>query len=186
MILSAEDKQEAFVGEREKLIVSIHRKRAGFIFYYVFATVVFIVGTGFMVSVAGRVVPYDELAWWFGISAMFFGLGLFIGTEVRRQYTMYIVTTWNVRVQKGFFGKITNRVFFDDIVMVESSLVPAVRPLSMGSVYIYTAEERDKPALVFNDIYNPVGIRDLIIRIQRTTPEVVPWSHIEKTREVRY
>lgn len=184
--MTAETEQKPFVGEREKLIVSIHTKRAGYIFYYVFAAVVFIIGTGFMVSVAGRVVPYDELAWWIGISAMVFGFILFTGTEVKRQYTMYVVTTWNVRVQRGFFNKVTQRVFYDDIVMVESSLIPAAGPLSMGSVFIYTEGENDRPTLTFQDIYNPVGIRSLIVRIQRTTSEVPPWSHLEKTREVRF
>jgi hypothetical protein len=111
---------------------------------------------------------------------------MFIGTEFVRQITLYVITTWNVRKRTGFFNKEILRIFYDDMTLVESSLVPAVRPLSMGSVFIYTKENGDQPTLTLKDINNPMGIRELIVRIIDTTPSEIPWAHLEKTRTVRF
>ncbi|MHA2356236.1 MAG: hypothetical protein ACXADC_13730, partial [Candidatus Thorarchaeota archaeon] len=103
----------------EKLLATFHPARTGFLYLYILGTVFFVVGMLFNISVAARVVPYDEISWWIGIGAIFFGLLLWAIGEYKKRYTAYIVTTWNLRVMKGARNRTTTRVFFDEIERFE-------------------------------------------------------------------
>ncbi|MFQ5832897.1 MAG: PH domain-containing protein [Candidatus Thorarchaeota archaeon] len=172
--------------DREKLLAIRHPARVRYLHYYIVGLVFFVFGWLFNVTVSAGLVPYDEFAWWLGMSSMSLGLLLVIIGESKRHYTLYIVTTWNLRVRKGFYNRVTTRVFYDEIESVEMSTHPEGRVINLGYVNIYTSESKDKPTIVFSDLHNPEGTLELINRIRATTQVPVPWAHIEKTRVVRY
>ena len=167
--------------KRERLVSIFYPKRASFIFYYVFGTVVFIVGTGFMTVTSYGGLGRDLVSWSLSASAMVFGILLVSLAESRRWFTLYIITTWNVRVRRGVFYRKTKRVFYDEIAVLHSSGPPAERKVGMGDVEIYTSEGDEKPALVFDGVHNPDGVREIIRRFIETTPDPVPWAHLDRT-----
>jgi membrane protein YdbS with pleckstrin-like domain len=166
--------------KRERLVGIFYPKRASFIFYYVFGTVLFIVGTGFMIVTSFGGLGRDIISWSLSAGAMVFGIVLVAWAESRRWFTLYIITTWNIRVRKGVFSRKTTRVFYDEIAMLYSSGPPAERKVGMGDVEIFTSEEDEKPALIFDGVHNPDGVREIIMRFIQTIPDPVPWAHLDR------
>ena len=167
--------------KRERLVSIFYPKRASFIFYYVFGTVVFIVGTGFMTITSYGGLGRDLVSWSLSAGAMIFGIFLVSLAESRRWFTLYIITTWNVRVRKGVFSRKTKRVFYDEIAILHCSGPPAERKVGMGNIEIYTSADDEKPALVFDGVHNPDGVREIIQRFIETTPDPLPWAHLDRT-----
>lgn len=172
--------------DREKLLAVRHPARVRYLHYYLVGTLLFVFGWLFNVTVSAGLVQYSELSWWLGMSSMSLGLFLVLAGEYRRHYTLYVVTTWNLRVRKGLFNKLTTRVFLDEIERVEMSTPPEGRVINLGYVNIYTSDSMEEPTLVFADIHNPEGTMELINRVRATSPAPAPWDHIEKTRTVSY
>ena len=115
--------------KRERLVNIFYPKRASFIFYYVFGTVIFIVGTGFMTVTSYGGLGRDLVSWSLSAGAMIFGIIIFTWAESRRWFTLYIITTWNIRVRKGVFSRKTTRVFYDEIITIHSSGPPDERKI---------------------------------------------------------
>jgi membrane protein YdbS with pleckstrin-like domain len=168
------------VDNRERLVDIFYPKRASFIFYYVFGSVVFIIGLGFMIVTSYGGLGRDLVSWSLSVSAMVFGILLVIWAESRRWFTLYIITTWNVRVRKGVISRSTKRVFYDEITLLHSSGPPDERKVGMGDVEIYTSEDEIEPALVFDGVHNPDGVREIIQRFIQTIPEPLPWAHLDR------
>jgi len=168
------------VDKRERLVDIFYPKRASFIFYYVFGSVVFIIGLGFMIVTSYGGLGRDLVSWSLSVSAMVFGILLVIWAESRRWFTLYIITTWNVRVRKGVISRSTKRVFYDEITLLHSSGPPDERKVGMGDVEIYTSEDEIEPALVFDGVHNPDGVREIIQRFIQTIPEPLPWAHLDR------
>lgn len=173
---------EPFPAEKRERLVSIfYPKRASFIFYYVFGTVLFIVGTGFMIVTSYGGLGRDLVSWSISASAMVFGIVLVAWAESRRWFTLYIITTWNIRVRKGIFSRKTERVFYDEIALLHCSGPPDERKVGMGDVEIFSSEDDEKPVLVFDGVHNPDGVREIIHRFVETIPDPVPWAHLDRT-----
>ena len=117
--------------KRERLVNIFYPKRASFIFYYVFGTVIFVVGTGFMTVTSYGGLGRDLVSWSLSAGAMIFGIIIFTWAESRRWFTLYIITTWNIRVRKGVFSRRTTRVFYDEIATIHSSGPPDERKIGM-------------------------------------------------------
>jgi hypothetical protein len=172
---------EPFPAEKRERLVSIfYPKRASFIFYYVFGTVLFIVGTGFMTVTSYGGLGRDLVSWSLSAGAMIFGVILVSWAESRRWFTLYIITTWNIRVRKGVFSRKTKRVFYDEITLLQCSGPPDERKVGMGDVEIYTSDT-EAPSLVFDGVHNPDGVREIIKRFVDTIPEPVPWAHLDRS-----
>jgi hypothetical protein len=167
--------------KRERLVSIFFPKRASFIFLYVFGTVVFIVGTGFMTVTSYGGLGGDIVSWSLSAGAMVFGILLFVWAESRRWFTLYIITTWNVRVRKGVFSRKTVRVFYDEIALLRCSGPPDERKIGMGDVEIFMSDDDDAPALVFDGVHNPDGVREIISRFVETIPDPAPWAHLDRT-----
>jgi uncharacterized membrane protein YdbT with pleckstrin-like domain len=166
---------------RERLVNIFYPKRASFIFYYVFGTVVFVVGTGFMTVTSYGGLGRDLVSWELSAGAMIFGIILVAWAESRRWFTLYIITTWNVRVRTGVFSRKTKRVFYDEITMLHCSGPPDERKVGMGDVEIFTSIDDEKPALVFDGVHNPDGVREIIRRFVQTIPDPLPWAHLDRS-----
>ncbi len=174
--------QEPFPADKRERLVSIfYPKRASFIFYYVFGTVVFIVGLGFMTVTSYGGLGGDTISWSISAGAMVFGILLVVLAESRRWFTLYIITTWNVRVRKGVLSRKTKRVFYDEITILHCSGPPDERKVGMGDVEIFTSEDDDAPALVFDGVHNPDGVREIINRFVQTIPDPLPWDHLDRS-----
>ncbi|MBS3794438.1 MAG: PH domain-containing protein [Candidatus Thorarchaeota archaeon] len=167
--------------EKEKLVAIFRPSRAGRLIHYAVGFVAFISGTLFNVMSAGSIIPYSTISWNMGVGAIVFGLVIVLGVEAARRYTLYVVTTWNVRIRTGIISKHTRRVFYDDISKVEIASEPQEIAVGIGDVVIYRESDAEEPVLVMKDINNPRGIRELIMRFVKTTEEPTSWSHIEKT-----
>lgn len=171
---------------REKLLATFHPARTGFLYLYVLGAVFFIISWLSMISVAAGVVAYDELAWWLGMGGMFFALLLWGIGEYKKRYTVYVVTTWNLRVMKGSYKRLTTRVFYDEIDRFEIYSSPHSRVINLGALRIYTKGDEEEATMEFGDIHNPEGMLELVNRIKKTTPDPIPWAHVERTRVVNY
>jgi membrane protein YdbS with pleckstrin-like domain len=167
--------------QRERLVLILHPKRVTSIFYYVLSFVLFIVGLTFMVLTSLGVISHDILSWSLGSIAIVFGFLLFIWTESKHFFTLYIITTWNVRVRKGIFKRKTTRVFYDEIVECRTNSDPEEKRVGMGDVEICSRTATDGPAVVFTEVHNPDGVREIITRFMRTIPEPLPWAHLDRT-----
>ena len=176
---SAEPDSKAFSGERERLVLLVHPKRVGFIFYYVFGAVLIIVGFLYNVMTAGELLVYNEITWYLGICSIFTGALIMAVVEVRRRFILYILTTWNVRVRTGIIRRKTVKVFYDDITKLEATASPEERIAGMGNLNIYSKKVKDGPALVFKDVWNPEGFKEIIQRFLDTMDDPVPWSHLD-------
>ncbi|MFW9954533.1 MAG: PH domain-containing protein [Candidatus Thorarchaeota archaeon] len=169
----------------ERLIAKMYQKRAAAYIFYVLGVILFLVGWAFMVMSSIKFVEYTFSAWYMALWSMIVGFLSIFWAEVNRRYTLYIITSWNIRRRDGYFKRVTTRVFLDEIVKVEISADPEDRIVGQGDIQIFV-EGEDNPALVLNAIDNPRGIYEIIIRLTQTIPEEIPWSHIEKTRKVQY
>ncbi|MGV9170797.1 MAG: PH domain-containing protein [Promethearchaeia archaeon] len=167
--------------EREKLVAIFRPSRAGRLIHYAVGSIALISGTLFNIMTAGSIIPYSNVSWNVGIGAMIFGILVILGVEAARRYTLYIITTWNVRVRTGVISKHTRRVFYDDISRVEIVSEPQEVAVGIGDVVIYMESNGEEPVLVIKDMNNPRGIRELIRRFVETTDEPTNWSHVEKT-----
>jgi len=167
--------------EKEKLVAIFRPSRAGRLIHYAVGFVALISGTLFNVMSAGSIIPYSTISWNMGVGAIVFGIVVILGVEAARRYTLYVVTTWNVRMRTGIISKHTRRVFYDDISKVEIASEPQEIAVGIGDVVIYRESDGKEPVLVMKDINNPRGIRELIMRFVQTTEEPTVWSHIEKT-----
>lgn len=165
---------------RERLVLKLHPKRVSLIFFYVFSVIMIIIGVSFMAATAYGSIPRNLLAWEVGSSAIIIGIILFTWTEIRREFKLYIITTWNVRVRTGIFRKRTTRIFYDEISECNTSINPEVKNIGMGDVRIYSSKDPNKPTLVFEEVENPDGIREIISRFKQSITEPLPWGHLSR------
>jgi membrane protein YdbS with pleckstrin-like domain len=167
---------------RERLILVMFRKRTALIFNYVLGG--FISGVGILgnIATAAGFVEQSWIRWEIGVAAIVSGLLIITATEIRRRFTLYIITTWNVRIRRGMMKRSTIRVFYDEISSVETSINPDEKAIGIGDVRVHTSDVRDKPAIVFTDVYNPDGIREIILRFIQTMPSPLPWAHVPRAR----
>lgn len=181
MDMSAEIPVTKFPSDkRERLVLILHPKRASSIFYYVFGVVAFLVGLIFMTLTSLGTIPRSNLSWLLSLSAMVFGVLLIIGAESRYYFTLYIITTWNVRVRKGIFRRKTTRVFYDEISLCRTNSNPEEKRVGMGDVEICSTESKDNPLLVFDEVHNPEGVKEIITRFMQSIPDPVPWKHLDR------
>ncbi|MFW9959497.1 MAG: PH domain-containing protein [Candidatus Thorarchaeota archaeon] len=166
--------------KRERLVMILHPKRASFIFYYVFGVVLFLVGLTFMILASLGTISHSILSWSLSLLAMIFGVFLTIGAETRHYFTLYIITTWNVRLRKGIFRRTTIRVFYDEIALCRTSSNPEERRVGMGDVEICTNTMGEKPAIIFDEVHNPEGVKEIISRFTQSLPDPLPWAHLDR------
>ncbi|RLI56098.1 MAG: hypothetical protein DRO93_11490 [Candidatus Thorarchaeota archaeon] len=165
--------------QREKLVLILYPRRTGYLFHYVFGAVLILVGFTYNVLAAAGFVPYNETTWLLGLGSIGVGAAIMAAVEIRRRFTLYIVTTWNVRIRTGIFRRRTVRVFYDDIEQMETTASPEEQVVGMGDLEVYSRKIPDRPALVFRNMRNPEGIKEMIQRFVDTTPTPPPWSHID-------
>ena len=179
--MSSESKDNAFPKElRERLVIIIHPKRTSMILFYVFSFVLTIIGITFMSATAYGAIPLTLISWTLGNGAIIAGPVLFMLTEVRRYFTLYIITTWNVRIRKGIFWRKTTRIFYDEISECKTTIYPDERRVGMGDVEICSNKTNNGPEIIFEEIENPDGIREIISRFMQTIPFPLPWAHIKR------
>ncbi|MGY5857874.1 MAG: PH domain-containing protein [Candidatus Thorarchaeota archaeon] len=166
--------------KRERLIIILHPKRASLIFFYVFSVVLTIVGISFLSATAYGAIPPTLVSWTIGNGAIIVGIFMFTLTEMKRFFTLYIITTWNVRTRKGIIWRKTTRVFYDRISECRTTIYPDERRVGMGDVEIISNKVKNGPTLIFEEIENPEGIREIISRFMQTIPFPLPWGHIER------
>lgn len=168
--------------EIERLIAIIYKSRTANVINYVIGTILAFVGLMFNVTTAARFVEYTFVAWSIGLSAIIAGALIIAYSEIIRKKTKYIITSWNVRVRKGFMDKSSTRIFYDEISQVKVTTNIENRRVEMGDLAIYTKDKPDQPVMVWEDIPNPDGVREIIMRFINTTSEPTPWSHIDKSQ----
>lgn len=166
---------------RERLVLILHPKRASSIFYYVFAVSLFIIGLFFMILTSYGAIIRNIDAWTLSSLAMIFGVTLLTWAETRHYFTLYIITTWNVRVRKGIFRRRTTRVFYDEITECQTTSQPDEKRVGMGDVEVFSSRIDGKPAIIFDEVHNPDGVREIIMRFVRTIPDPLPWGHLDRT-----
>jgi len=166
--------------KRERLVIIFHPKRVSLIIFYVFSVVLIMTGVVFMSATAYGAIPLSETAWDIGTGAIFFGVFLFTGTEMKRFFTLYIITTWNVRIRKGIIRRKTTRLFYDQISECRTAIYPQEQRIGMGDVEIFSSKVKNGPTLVFEEVENPEGVREIISRFIQTIPYPLPWNHIER------
>lgn len=166
--------------KRERLVVIFHPKRVSLIFFYVFSVVMIITGVGFMSATAYGAIPSTLISWSLGNITIILGILLFTRTEMKRFFTMYIITTWNIRVRKGILRRKTTRIFYDEISECRTSIFPEERRVGMGDVEIYSKNGNTGPVLIFEEIENPDGVREIISKFMDTIPYPLPWGHLER------
>ena len=179
--MSAETPITPFPPEkRERLVVIFHPKRVSLIFFYVFSVVMIVTGVGFMSATAYGAIPTTLMSWVLGNITIILGILLFTRTEMKRFFTMYIITTWNVRVRKGVLRRKTTRVFYDEISECRTSVLSHEQRVGMGDVEICSKTESAGPVLIFEEIENPDGVREIISKFIDTIPSPLPWGHLER------
>ncbi|MHA1637012.1 MAG: PH domain-containing protein [Candidatus Thorarchaeota archaeon] len=167
--------------ERECLIAKYSSRRLSSLIYYVIGTILFSFGYIFMITSSASIVDYNITAWYLGLFSMSFGSLIMVIAELRRRYSLYIITTWNVRTRTGFWNKTTARVYYDDIERIEVDSDPEEVKVNQGDVLIFVKGEAD-PAIIFDAIAYPLGALEIIRRFKETIPDPIPWSHLDKTR----
>ena len=170
---------------REILIAKFHPRRTASLLFYIFGFVVFIIGWLFMIASSADIIEFTMVAWLSGIWAMTVGMLSIVWQEIRRRYKLYVITSWNLRVRRGYYRKRTERVFYDEISDVKILTNLEDRMVNQGDIAIYVKDESD-PALTFFAIDNPRGIYEIIQRMLRTVATPCPWSHLERTRIAPY
>lgn len=179
-----EEKKDSGI-QPEILIAKFYPRRTASLVFYIFGFVVFIVGWVFMIASSADFIEFTLVAWISGVWGMIVGILSIIWREIIRRYTLYIITSWNLRVRRGYRRKRTKRVFYDEISDVKVVTSSDERIVDQGNIEVFVKGE-ENPAITFFDIDNPRGIYELIQRMILTVPEPHPWSHIEKTRIVPY
>ncbi len=171
--------------QQEQLIAKYHPKRAASLLFYLFGSLTFILGWSFMVMSSIQLVESTLVAWYIGMWAMTIGCLLILWAEIRRRYTLYVITSWTVRVRTGYIKQQTTRVFLDEIFDVKTNIDQEERIVNQGDVEIYVKDE-DEPVLILDSVDNPRGILELVLRLVQTIPDPIPWDHIPRTRTVSY
>jgi membrane protein YdbS with pleckstrin-like domain len=159
----------------------LHPKRASSIFYYVFAIILFIIGLAFMVLTSYGAIIRDTDAWTLSSLAMIFGIVLLVWAETKHYFTLYIITTWNVRVRTGIFRRRTIRVFYDEITECRTTSRPDERRVGMGDVEVFSSKNEERPTIIFDEVHNPDGVREIIMRFIQSIPDPLPWRHLDRT-----
>ena len=163
------------------MIAKYNPRRLSSLIYYVFGTVVLLFGFILMILSSGDYFEFNINAWYLGLFSMSFGSLIMTIAEIRRRYSLYIITTWNVRTRSGFWKKTTSRVFYDDIERIEVNRDPEEVRVNQGDVLVFVKGESE-PAIVFDAIAYPLGAFEIIQRFKETIPQPIPWSHLDKTR----
>lgn len=170
--------------DRERLLMVMFRKRTGFLFYYVFGAMLSGIGVLGNVATAAGFVEQSWIRWELGVAVIISGVLIIAAAEIKRRLTLYILTTWNVRIRKGIMKRTTIRVFYDEISAVDTSMNPDEKSIGIGDLRVYSNGSKEKPTVVFTDICNPDGIREIVLRMMQTTPAPVPWVHVPRTHTV--
>jgi membrane protein YdbS with pleckstrin-like domain len=171
---------------KEKLLLVMFRKRTRFLFYYVIGALLSGIGVLGNVATAAGFVEQSWIRWELGIAVIVVGVLIIAATEIKRRLTLYILTTWNVRVRKGIMKRTTTRVFYDEISAVDTSMNPDEKAMGIGDLRVYSNDSKEKPTVVFTDIYNPDGIREVVLRMIQTMSTPVPWAQIPRSRIVAF
>lgn len=167
--------------KKERLVIIFHPKRVSLIFFYVFSVVLIVMGVAFMSATAYGAIPTSQVAWTLGNAAIIFGILLFTRTEMKRYFTLYIITTWNIRIRKGIFRRHTKRLFYDEISECRTAIYPDEQRVGMGNVEICSSKKDNGEAvLIFEEVENPEGVRDIITKFIETIPYPLPWGHLER------
>lgn len=178
--MSESDDYTPFPAEkRERLVYIFYTKRASFLFFYVFGTILFLTGTSFMVATAAGVIVRNFISWTIGLASMFLGVFIVVWAEAKRYYNLYIITTWNIRIRTGFVNRRTKRLFFDQISRVETTSDIEERVAGMGDVLVYK-KDHDDPYINFDGVHNPDGVAEIIRRFVKTVDYPPDWDHIER------
>lgn len=133
-----------------------------------------------MTATAYGAISSNLISWLLGSATIILGIFLFAGTEMKRFFTMYIITTWNVRVRRGIFRRKTNRIFYDEISECRTTIYPDEQRVGMGDVEICSDGPKGAPALIFQEVANPDGVREIISKFIQTIPHPLPWGHLER------
>ncbi len=165
---------------REKLVAIFHPKRVRFLFFYILGAVILLIGLSYNALTAAQIIPYQQLIWFLANGAIFFGAALIIQVEAKRRLILYVITTWNARVKKGILKRHTEKVFYDQVTCIDTSIGPEDRKADAGDVCIYSVESLDEPEIVFKGIHNPEGIKILLERFVETTRNPPVWNHVPR------
>ncbi|MCK4568377.1 MAG: PH domain-containing protein [Candidatus Thorarchaeota archaeon] len=165
--------------KKERLVIIFHPKRASLIFFYVFSVALVIMGVLFMSASTFGAIPPTFISWALGNAAIIFGILLFARTEMKRTFTLYIITTWNVRIRTGVFRRKTTRLFYDEISECRTTIYPDEQRVGMGNVEICSTKAGDEAVLIFEEVENPEGVREIITKFMETITYPLPWDHLE-------
>jgi membrane protein YdbS with pleckstrin-like domain len=177
-------KLQSDTDDKERLLLVMFRKRTGFLFYYIFGALLSGIGVLGNVATAAGFVEQSWIRWELGLAVIISGVLIIAAAEIKRRLTLYILTTWNVRIRKGIMKRTTVRVFYDEISAVDTSMNPEEKSIGIGDLRVYSNDSKEGPTVVFADIYNPDGIREIVLRMMQTAPAPVPWAHVPRTRMV--
>ncbi|MCK5390326.1 MAG: PH domain-containing protein [Candidatus Thorarchaeota archaeon] len=166
--------------KKERLVIIFHPKRVSLIFFYVFSTALVIMGVIFMSASTYGAIPPTLISWVLGNAAIIFGILLFARTEMKRTFTLYIITTWNVRIRKGVFKRQTTRLFYDEISECRVTIYPDEQRVGMGDVEICSTTAGNEAVLIFEEVENPEGVCEIINKFIQTLPYPLPWGHLER------
>ncbi len=167
--------------KKERLVIIFHPKRVSLIFFYVFSVVLIVMGVAFMSAATYGAIPPTLLSWVLGNAAIIVGILLFTRTEMKRFFTLYIITTWNVRIRKGVFRRQTTRLFYDEISECRTKIYPDEQRVGMGDVEICSSKKDNGEAvLIFEEVDNPDGVREIITKFIETIPYPLPWDHLDR------
>jgi hypothetical protein len=167
------------IDKRERLVHIFYSKRASNLFFYVFGTALFSIGTVFMVATAAGLIIRNLISWSLGLAAMFLGVFIVVWAEARRYHDLYIITTWNVRVRTGLVTRTTKRLYYDQISDVKTSSDAEERAVEMGDVLVFKQGEKE-PYVIFDEVHNPEGVAEIIRRFVQTVKDPPDWNHIER------
>ncbi|MHA1929415.1 MAG: PH domain-containing protein [Candidatus Thorarchaeota archaeon] len=166
--------------KKERLVIIFHPKRVSLIFFYVFSVVLIVMGVVFLSASTYGAIPPTLISWALGNAAILFGTLLFARTEMKRNFTLYIITTWNVRIRKGIFRRHTERLFYDEISECRIAIYPDEQRVGMGDVEICSKKKSNEAVLIFEEVENPEGVREIITKFIDTVPYPLPWGHLER------
>ncbi len=166
--------------KKERLVIIFHPKRVSMIFFYVFSVVLVVMGVLFLSASTYGAIPPTFISWALGNGAIIFGILLFVRTEVKRNFTLYIITTWNVRIRTGIFKRQSTRLFYDEISECRTAIYPDEQRVGMGDVEICSTKTDNEAVIIFEEIENPDGVREIITKFMDTIPYPLPWSHLER------
>ncbi|MHA1614670.1 MAG: PH domain-containing protein [Candidatus Thorarchaeota archaeon] len=166
--------------KKERLVIIFHPKRVSLIFFYVFSVVLIVMGVAFLSASTYGAIPPTLTSWVLGNAAIIFGILLFARTEVKRNFTLYIITTWNVRIRTGIFKRQTTRLFYDEISECRTAIYPDEERVGMGGVEICSKKSGNEAVIIFEEVENPDGVREIITKFMDTIPYPLPWNHLER------